>query len=56
MELEIIHDYFTYAMPLHMLAQKHQVSKHYVLKVMHYHIVTKPYEIMESRKLLEELE
>ena len=54
--IAIIREYYAYAMPLDMLARKHQVSKHYVLDLIHYHIVGKPYEIMESRKILKELE
>ena len=55
MEILIIQDYFKYAMPLDMLARKHGCSKHYILKVIHHYIVGKPYEIMESRRILDEI-
>jgi hypothetical protein len=52
LELNILNDYFEYAMPLEMIAQKNSCSTAYVLKVVHYHTVVRPYEIMKCRELL----
>ena len=52
MEYDILNDYLNHAMPLHMVAAKNGCSTHYVLKVVHYHCVVKPYEIMKCKELL----
>ena len=53
--LEIISDYKEFAMPLDMVATKHGVSIGYTLNVLHYWSVVRPYELMETSKILKEL-
>lgn len=54
--IEIISDYKEFAMPLDMVAIKHNVSIGHVLNIIHYWSVARPYELMETSKILKELE
>jgi hypothetical protein len=54
--LEIISDYKEFAMPLDMVANKHGVSMGYVLNILHYWSTTRPYELMETSKIIKEME
>lgn len=53
--LAIIRDYKNLAIPLDMIAKKHRVSTHYVLKVVHYISVEKPALIAECKQLIKEM-
>lgn len=55
LEYEIIEDYENHAMPLSLLAQKHDVSMAHCLKIVHYWKVERPRELMDAKKALHQL-
>jgi len=53
--LEIISDYKNLAMPIDLIARKNNCSLHFVIKVLHYATVEQPQQIIDCKKILNEL-
>ena len=53
--VQIVKDFNTLAIPMDMIAKKHGVSLHCVIKVIHYHNVTRLREIEESTRCLNQM-